>query len=905
MRAHLGGLSTAVAALAATAALGGPADASGQEVEPWPIKEFQVVAVEPSGLSETGRNLDDYVEELVRIIRSAGYFDPDFPTIFQTVALDSATQAEMESVLRTAAAKLESWGFSPPALEPVVANEVGADAYRVYLVTGRDFSGEYHPRSCAHGLREAVIVLEAERILDSSGSVRDWGVQTLVHELVHATQYATPAYRCGDGSPGDWITEGTARAIGADLARQIRGLRSFGSLWEPFWGARLYSERLPVETSIGRAYRTSSFWRFLAEYNRARPTFPGPGASWPSSYSYLPRLLERDLNPRDCSAAGDPCDAELRWIDAGLRDQLGLSLRELYARFIQAYALYGEGRVHSTEGGSASAWRKKWLWRSFAHEDGQGCPEISLGTDPEQRQRKIVVPRFADVSAMCWEVELEGFDEGVTLAVTASYRPGTEALVEQLTAVMADASGRVDPAEVRTVAGAPEASWYYDHLTPGDPALFLLTNVADSPDATRGLVNLSLTFTALDPYAVITSSPGPTGDEVDQPIGVRFDYVPTGALFSASGTKYQHDPGLHEPCVLRVLGFSNARGDQLSIFMDHDGPIGPGQYTVAPFVRHYGAKHPRPWEERPPGMAVISFTLGADNPMSGGRAQSFHGMGGTLRVESVGGGFVQGALDVSGVNHDAEDVVRGFPPPPSYVPNATIRVEFGLLVFDPRDPARDSGAIRCLSSDSRGRSGRGGGGGSGDSTASSDVPPDDPEPPEGPRPGSESQRAGQGADRPSEAAAASLGPGGTRWVSVRAEGRPELSFHGSDVGGSAGATFRCWGTAGPADLTVYAGESARTTDVGLTVIVPGGIAEGATGTYPIDQVVFLAGGGVLDWRGPVALELSRHDASTDPAARRVAGRILGLSVVERATGVAIPIEVEFDINSACAPYSGR
>lgn len=76
------------------------------------------------------------------------------------MALDPDTRAAIEVVPDTAAQRLESWGFPPPPLEPVVTNEAGEQAYRVYLVTGRAHYAAFHePRPCPTGTRETVIVL--------------------------------------------------------------------------------------------------------------------------------------------------------------------------------------------------------------------------------------------------------------------------------------------------------------------------------------------------------------------------------------------------------------------------------------------------------------------------------------------------------------------------------------------------------------------------------------------------------------------------------------------------------------------------------------------------------------------------------------------------------------------------
>jgi len=626
------------------ATLAGPSVGSAQQVEAWPIKEFEVVAVEPAGVVDGNRHIHAWVEEMVRIIRTETDYDPDFPPIWDEATVPDSlfdiARQEIESVLHEAAVKLESWGFSSPLLEPVVKNEVGVDAYRVYLVTGRPQSGVYHAQPCHFGIREAVLVLNADVVLASDGSLTDPGVQTVVHELVHAAQFGLPSYSCGSGYPGQWIGEGTARAIGFDVLRQLRGTSSFRGMHAAAWGARMYSEQLPVPGATGtsRAYRSSSFWRWLAEFQRSRPTFPGPDTSWPADYSYLPRLLGRDLATRDCYSDDGPCDAELRWLDAGLRSQFGLSLRELYARFIRAYALYGEGRVHSTEGGSPTTWRKNWLGRSFAHETGMGCAEIMLDRTAEGRQKTFTVSRFPDVAARCWEIEFDGYTEDVVLAVTATHRPGNEAVLEQLTAVMADGSSRVDDARVRTVAGVPETTWYYDHLSAVDTALFLLANVADEPYATRGLANLTVTFTALEEYVAMgVSGEGgsgsgdvgdPTAADIAQPLEFEVAEGDFTVFYVAPGDAVADKMDLDHPVCQVWIKLRDPEEDALWVMGSMSPPIRPGTYSIA----RSGA---------PPDLLASRMWTGRTSGR--GRLQAF-GQSGRLELEFVDHLMIEGKI---------------------------------------------------------------------------------------------------------------------------------------------------------------------------------------------------------------------------------------------------------------------
>ena len=56
--------------------------------EPWPIKHFEVVNVEPGGQVSTGGGLGELMGVMARVIRETGITDPDFPGIFKTVTSD-------------------------------------------------------------------------------------------------------------------------------------------------------------------------------------------------------------------------------------------------------------------------------------------------------------------------------------------------------------------------------------------------------------------------------------------------------------------------------------------------------------------------------------------------------------------------------------------------------------------------------------------------------------------------------------------------------------------------------------------------------------------------------------------------------------------------------------------------
>ena len=166
------------------------------------------------------------------------------------------------------------------------------------------------------------------------------------------------------------------------------------------------------------AYRTSSLWRFLSEVDASGLDVAASPGIHPFDFSYLSRLLQTGPSERDCSTSGAPCKAEVQWLDAGLRSQLGKPLRELYSRFMQAYALYGEGRLTGSTTPDID-----WLDDSFAYPGGmkpqKGCKTVKLAPTPDSLQRTMVIPRFEGLSTQCWRVDLQGFDEqSLSVAIT-------------------------------------------------------------------------------------------------------------------------------------------------------------------------------------------------------------------------------------------------------------------------------------------------------------------------------------------------------------------------------------------------------------------------------------------------------------------------------------------------------
>jgi len=247
--------------------------------EPWPIKHFEVVNVEPGGQVDTGGRAGEMLGALARALRKTGLMDPDIPSL-KIGTLPPATKKDIEQVFRDAAIQMEQWGFSPPALEPVVTTPDGVKRYRIYLVTGLGVDGRYHLNPCNTPFRdERVILLDAKDVIKNEALSLE-GVYVALHELFHAMQYGSPFFsNCSENTVGSWITEGQADAVSWSITSNLRE-SAYRAVLEGFddhhnrsliWGQRRYSNRLPFAEISQPTYRTSSLWRFLSEVDASGP----------------------------------------------------------------------------------------------------------------------------------------------------------------------------------------------------------------------------------------------------------------------------------------------------------------------------------------------------------------------------------------------------------------------------------------------------------------------------------------------------------------------------------------------------------------------------------------------------------------------------------------------------------
>ena len=461
--------------------------------ESWPTLEFEVF--EGYGPPQS--------EAAIRIGRPLGLERFDVAASMPT-PLAPALKAEMEAYLSEVAAEYQRLGFPAPELEPIVTRADGRRAYRVYWYAFGDTDhmlqisdrpavmayacrGEHNVRRMNLNARvDGPFPLE-NRLAWSTGKVpgridrlSDKGYGDLAHELFHAVQRATPFFGANCEAPA-WIYEGTAEAIGHDMAWKLRGVLSPQPNEQiNRWGLRSYRRTFFVEGEGSRkfAYGTSSFWRYLAELERtlqsrsAPPPRPDAGPLIRKDafdYGYLARLFS------DTSRLGSPGDA-LDWLDRQLQadTRLRLGFERALPDFLTVFADYGRHRVMGRQPPNERLGRIQQLTLG-------GCEPYELDvTAPASRAPLPLV--LAANAVAC--VRLVRADSGAEPLLVDVRSRVTEREAVALHAGVAG-EARAAPATVALDGeGMAVASWAVE-LAPGASLDLVFANVHPTPSKTR------------------------------------------------------------------------------------------------------------------------------------------------------------------------------------------------------------------------------------------------------------------------------------------------------------------------------------------------------------------------------------------------------------------------------------
>ncbi len=642
----------------------------------WEIDEFEVLPVAPaSGIDGSVRYITPLI---IQAMRQTEVFDPDLPGIFDPVEVEAGTLAAIEGYLHESAQLMAQWGFPSPALHPVVNYRGDRPAYRIYLVENLDNAGEYHV-DCDL-LAERIILLNANSII-SGGRITPRGHSTIAHELFHAVQYATPFFACSDGSVGDWITEGSARGVGWDVAQKLRP-SGYSTHENERWGARDYNRRLTIPSTVDddenvanpMAFGTSSFWRYLAEFH-AMGSKPGPGEN-ATHYGYLAQMFSQAPVDRDCLNISDRCHAEINWLADQVSRLFGEPLRIIYTNFAEMLTVYGHYRrgIDRGSGGRGDPWRRE----VYRHQ----CTNVVLRPTDEQRIHEETLVNFDEDAAVCFELDVNGFDRDIILEIKAdATEDGLK--VEHLNATIADQpiearKGDVDPLDPQT--GHKSATWHFE-LPDQETSFLVLTNMADIPGQSTLLDGLKVSLVAVEQYARFgtgSQASGPTAAEIDAPLAMAIPEIKEAYVMP--GPLEQHlNAGMSDVCMMQFQFQNPEFGDHLLLKMDQEGPFRPGSYDV-----HPGGSFKT---ENFPGQFATLMTWGPNNPSTAGWTLSYKGDGGVVRLKSVSKHFITGeatlnmtyssariCIDPSGQRPNLENRIIC----PPHLKNLVIQVEFGV-----------------------------------------------------------------------------------------------------------------------------------------------------------------------------------------------------------------------------------
>jgi hypothetical protein len=449
----------------------------------WPVKQFEIFLGRPNQLKSPGG---------IAVVQAAAKLGVQVDEeLTPPTPISPTLIAELESYLAEVAQKYEKMRFDPPDIEPIVKRSDGRQAYRIYLFA---FTGSGHPSrmyykyDCAGDVRRTISIDITTFI--RNGKLTPLGYQNLAHELFHAVQLGQPLYRNrANCSLGDWITEGTADALGVDMARELRGidLPNRSDAWaQQRWGLRSYRRPLWVGDDdpdrTQDAYATSSFWRYLGEHAALGGS---PGVAFtPPDYSYLADFFRRDLG-------GAPSQqVEIRWLHEALmgHERFKLGLDRIYPNFVNVFAAFPSNRIHP-DGYTAAKGQEWWLSKLFP-----SCPVIKLSP---------ALPKATERADL--------FQTGSWCAVLDLYYPGTIDVAVHASGVSGDAMKAITLgvtegsivakpaiARAREVSFKDRAFWL-PHLNGSGRHLLILSNVAAAPERSHRM-SVTLEFSVGDLY---------------------------------------------------------------------------------------------------------------------------------------------------------------------------------------------------------------------------------------------------------------------------------------------------------------------------------------------------------------------------------------------------------------------
>ena len=491
--------------------------------EKWPIKEFKVFQKKPGVLVGSQVISDEMAKEI-------------------------------ERWLKRLAQEYESMGFKPPTFSPIeeslVSNKKVLPIYAYPFSTGGQ-AAMLSP--CGWNQAGEVVKVDTYMTVDSgrnveNGKLTTKAYQDLAHELFHAVQNSYGLFT-GDcnAPPGAWLTEGTAEAVGIEMARKLYPKKKPEHICS--MGMRLYNKSLYTNFGSSKTadlpcqgakldYQALSFWQFLGEWRTGYDN-TSPEVFVEPDFRYLHNFFNTT------HAMGTPSQ-EYAWLTKVLgsskrsvQHQFGMSLQSAYSKFVNRFASYWRPRrtIILKGGIGGSLTEQKWMnWiygtceHATLHLDGSGATAT-------------VTPQINPVAARCIKIDFQGISDPVRVNLTF-YATGNNTSIDLASLVIGTNGGEKEIQWHPANQGSEKIGYITVIAQPSHPQFFTVSYVPT--DFQPGALNPSIRIvpeivsaSAAKAKKKDDSTPDPTPDK---------ELVNTLESRSWTGQAFQKQKG---PCTPR------------------------------------------------------------------------------------------------------------------------------------------------------------------------------------------------------------------------------------------------------------------------------------------------------------------------------------------------------------------
>jgi len=462
--------------------------------ERWPIKEFKVMRNNPNPTTwaevqlvwarwKAGTDTEQYYKKV-----KDRY---DYEQQIQKVS--PATAQEIEKWMRTVAVEYEKKGFRSPHYSDTFKMETGKEKFKVYVYPFFDAYAAYDGICSSNPSTH--IKIDSVRSIKPDGSLTTKAYQDIAHELFHAVQhrydlFAKDCAGLGQTQVSAWITEGTAEAIGIEMARKLYPKKKPEHICR--MGMRLYNKSLYTNFGSSKTadppcqgakldYQALSFWQFLGEWrtgydNHSPEVFVEP------DFRYLHNFFNTTY------AMGTP-SKEYAWLTKVLgaakrygQDQFGVSLQSAYSKFINRFASYWRPRrtIILKGGIGGSLTEQKWMnWIYGTCEPGTLHLDASGAT-------ATVNPQMNPVAARCIKIDFQGISDPARVNLTF-YARGNNSSIDLESLVIGTNGGEKEIQWHPANLGSEKIGYITVIAKPNDPQFFIVSYVPKDFTQSEGL----------------------------------------------------------------------------------------------------------------------------------------------------------------------------------------------------------------------------------------------------------------------------------------------------------------------------------------------------------------------------------------------------------------------------------